>query len=155
MGRAMANRPYSYRKDPAVPSFPDDRPILIFDGKCVLCSGFAEFVMRRDPEKQFRFLAAQTALGQALFEHLGLDTRDYESNILLEDGRAYWKWESAIRACARLGIPWSWMAGLGRLVPAAIGDRLYDLVAANRMRLFGQREKCYLPEPRDNDRFIA
>lgn len=38
--------PYSYRGDPAVPPFPDDRPIIIFDGKCVLCSRFAQFIMR-------------------------------------------------------------------------------------------------------------
>jgi hypothetical protein len=28
---------HSYRRDPAVPAFPDDRPIIIFDGYCALC----------------------------------------------------------------------------------------------------------------------
>jgi hypothetical protein len=27
---------YSYRADAAVPAFPDDKPIIVFDGKCVL-----------------------------------------------------------------------------------------------------------------------
>ena len=40
--------PFSYRSDPAVPKFPDDRPIIIFDGHCVMCSGFARFVLRHD-----------------------------------------------------------------------------------------------------------
>ena len=31
--------PYSYRHDPAVPPFADDKPIIIFDGYCSLCSG--------------------------------------------------------------------------------------------------------------------
>jgi hypothetical protein len=34
--------PFSYRSDPAVPKFPDDRPIIIFDGYCALCSGWAK-----------------------------------------------------------------------------------------------------------------
>jgi hypothetical protein len=38
------NAPFSYRSDPAVPSFPDDRPIIIFYGHCVLCSRFARFL---------------------------------------------------------------------------------------------------------------
>ena len=33
---------YSYRNDPAVPAFPDERPIVIFDGNCVLCYAFVE-----------------------------------------------------------------------------------------------------------------
>ena len=33
---------YSYRHDPAVPKFSDDRPIIIFDGYCALCSGWAQ-----------------------------------------------------------------------------------------------------------------
>ena len=32
--------PYSYGGDPAVPKFRDDRPIIIFDGCCALCSGY-------------------------------------------------------------------------------------------------------------------
>jgi hypothetical protein len=35
----LQRAPYSYRCDSAVPSFPDDRPIIIFDGYCALCSG--------------------------------------------------------------------------------------------------------------------
>ena len=49
---------YSYRHDPAVPAFPDDRPLVIFDGYCALCSGWAEFVLRRDPEGRYRLYEA-------------------------------------------------------------------------------------------------
>ena len=44
---------YGYRADPNVPLFPDDKPIIVFDGKCVLCSRRARFVMRRDRDKRF------------------------------------------------------------------------------------------------------
>ena len=57
---------FSYRNDPLVPSFPDDRPILIFDGKCALCSGFARFILRQDRAHCFRFMTAQTPTGAAL-----------------------------------------------------------------------------------------
>ena len=42
----MPREAYSYRSDPTVPAFPDDRPIIIFDGKCVFCSVFARFILR-------------------------------------------------------------------------------------------------------------
>ena len=53
---------YSYRADKAVPAFPDDRPLIVFDGVCGLCSGFVRFVLRHDKRGQYRFLAAQSDL---------------------------------------------------------------------------------------------
>ena len=53
---------FSYRADPAVPSFPDDRPILIFDGHCVLCSSFVRFILRTDKNRHFRLMSAQSRL---------------------------------------------------------------------------------------------
>lgn len=150
----MARDAFSYRDDPAVPSFPDDRPILIFDGNCVLCSGFAQFILRTDRKRCFRLLAAQTPIGTALYRHFGLDPLDYETNILLEDGQAWLKSEGSIRIFERLGFPWSLIA-VGRLLPRPIRDRLYEIVARNRLRWFGVRETCYLPDPSEADRFIG
>jgi predicted DCC family thiol-disulfide oxidoreductase YuxK len=48
-----------------VPRFADDRPVIVFDGKCVVCSSFAQFILQKDRRARFRLLAAQTALGNA------------------------------------------------------------------------------------------
>ncbi|MDB5410610.1 MAG: hypothetical protein JWL84_5522 [Rhodospirillales bacterium] len=144
---------FSYRSDPAVPAFPDDRPIIIFDGKCVLCSAFAQFILRADRERRFRLLAAQTPLGAALYRHLGLDPVDYETSILLEDGRAWFKSEGSLRIFARLGFPWS-LATFARLLPRFVRDPLYDIVARHRLRWFGARQTCYVPDPSQADRFL-
>jgi predicted DCC family thiol-disulfide oxidoreductase YuxK len=145
---------YSYRSDAAVPPFPDDKPIIVFDGRCVLCSRWAQFVMRHDRDKRFRLLAAQTPLGTAIYAHYGLDPVDYETNVLLEDGRAWLKSEGTIRMFERLGFPWSAAAVL-RVLPRAWRDKLYDVVARNRLEWFGSRETCFVPAPGDADRFIG
>jgi predicted DCC family thiol-disulfide oxidoreductase YuxK len=146
--------PFSYRRDNAVPAFADDRPVILFDGHCALCSGWVSFVLRHDRAAAFRLLPAQTALGAALYRHYALDPRDYETNILIEDGRAFFKSESAIRMLERLGAPWS-AAGALRLLPVPLRDRLYDLVARNRLRWFGRREQCLTSAPRYEDRFLS
>jgi predicted DCC family thiol-disulfide oxidoreductase YuxK len=150
---AATPAPYAYRADPAVPRFADDKPVIIFDGKCVLCSGFARFVMRHDRGHRFRLLAAQTPLGAALYRHLGLDPVDYQTNILIENGRAYFRSEGSIRIVAALGFPWS-LAALARRLPRPLRDRLYDVVARNRLRWFGTRDTCHLPDPSEADRFL-
>ncbi|HEY1541319.1 MAG TPA: DCC1-like thiol-disulfide oxidoreductase family protein [Xanthobacteraceae bacterium] len=146
--------PYSYRDDPAVPRFADDRPVIIFDGECVLCSGSAQFVIRHDGRKVYRLLAAQTPLGRALYAHFDLDARDYETMIVLADGVALLKSEAVIRIAEGLGLPWS-VAAVFRVVPRSWRDRLYGVLARNRLRLLGRREHCYVPAPGDADRFLA
>jgi predicted DCC family thiol-disulfide oxidoreductase YuxK len=147
-------RPYSYRDDPAVPSFPDDKPVIIFDGLCALCSGSASFVLRHDRQAVFRLMPAQSPLGHALYVHYGLNPQDYETMILIEDGVAFDKSEAAIRIAQGLGLPWS-LAAMFRAIPLGLRDRLYAFLARNRIRWFGARTTCYRPDPRFADRFIA
>ena len=144
---------FSYRHDPRVPKFPDDRPIIVFDEHCVLCSGWANFVLHHDRSCKFRLLAAQSPLGRALYIHWGLNPNDYQTNILLADGIAWFKSEGSIRMVESLGLPWS-LAAMFRIMPLSVRDWLYGLVAKNRLILFGRRETCYLPPVEFRDRFL-
>src|SRR5262245_9982814 len=125
---ARQREAYSYRRDPTVPAFADDRPIIIFDGYCALCSGWAEFVLRHDRTGHYRLLSVQSDLGRALYQHYGLAQDDYETNILLKNGIAYFKSESSIRMLEGLGFPWS-LACAFRILPMPLRDRLYDVIA--------------------------
>lgn len=136
-----------------MPPFADDRAIVVFDGMCVMCSRFAQIILRRDRRGTFRLLAAQSELGVALYRHYGLDPVRYETNILIENGRAWFKSEASIRILAQLGLPWS-LAVLGRGLPLSWRDRLYEVVARNRLRWFGVRAQCFMPLAEDSDRFL-
>ena len=140
---AAGHAAYAYRRDATVPAFPDDRPIVIFDGHCVLCSRFARFLLAHDQHARLRLTAAQTPLGQALLVHWGLDPVCFESNVLLESGLPHFKSDGSIRMFELLGWPWS-MLRLARLAPPRLLDRLYDVVARNRLRWFGSHSVCFL-----------
>jgi predicted DCC family thiol-disulfide oxidoreductase YuxK len=153
LATGTARAPYSYRDDPAVPKFPDDRPIIVFDGYCVLCSGWVSFILRHDRHAIYRLLPAQSPIGHALYVHYGLDPQNYETYMLIQDGVGWFKSEATIRMTQGLGFPWS-LAAILRVVPSRWRDRLYGLVARNRFRLFGRRTSCYLPDVRHADRFL-
>ncbi|CCM74729.1 thiol-disulfide oxidoreductase DCC family protein [Rhizobium mesoamericanum] len=146
--------PYSYRADPGVAYFADDKPLIVFDGECVFCSAWIQFVLRHDTAKRYRFLAAQSPLGEALYRHYGLDGRDYETNLLIEDGRAYFKSGGTIRMAAGLGFPWSLVKVL-RLLPQGFADSVYEVIARNRLRIAGRRATCFVPTPEQRERFLA
>ena len=145
---------FSYRQDPGVPSFPDAHPIIVFDGKCALCSGFVQFVLRRDRQKRFRFIATQSALGRSIYRHYGLDEINYETNLLLWRGHVYMKSSGSLRIFEMLGFPFNLLAA-GRLLPRFVRDWLYDIVASHRLAWFGVRDTCMLPEPRFAHRFLG
>jgi predicted DCC family thiol-disulfide oxidoreductase YuxK len=145
--------PYSYRADPAVPPFPDDKALVVFDGVCVLCSRFVQLILKHDRGFAFRLTTAQSPLGQALFRHYGLDTETFQTNLVLIDGRAYGKLDTVAAVASRLGGGWRLLAAL-RALPGPIGDWLYDRIARNRYRLFGRHDSCMMPPPAWRERFI-
>ncbi|WP_303979274.1 thiol-disulfide oxidoreductase DCC family protein [Dongia mobilis] len=145
---------YSYRDDKTVPAFPDDRPLIVFDGICALCSGFVRFVLRHDKTRQYRFLAAQSDLATALYRHYGLAADHWETNLLIKEGRLYIRSEAAIEIVRHFGGPWR-AIGFLRLIPRTLRDWVYDRIAGNRYLWFGQHDLCLVPEPSQADRFLA
>lgn len=133
---------------------PDDAPVIVFDGVCVLCSRWVDFILRHDHAGTFRLAAMQGAHGRRLLERHGLDADDPTSFLLVQDGRGYTNTDAIARILRQLGSAWP-TAGIGMLcVPRALRDRLYRSLARNRYRWFGRRESCRLPDPAQAWRFI-
>ena len=144
--------PYSYRRDPAVPAFDDGAPVVVFDGHCAMCSGFVDFLLARD-RGRYRFVPAQSPLGEALYAHYGFKSGDYDTNILIEDGRARTKSDGSLAILEGLGGPWR-AVRLLRIAPPFLRDAAYRAVARNRLRWFGRRETCRVATPEERSRFL-
>lgn len=129
-------------------------PLIVFDGVCVLCSGFARMVVRLDTDKRFRFATAQSPLGEALYRRHGLRTDFYETNLVIIDGVAFTRMDSLLAVCDALGWPWR-AARLIRLLPRRVRDRLYAWIANNRYAWFGQKDSCEIPSSELRERIIG
>jgi predicted DCC family thiol-disulfide oxidoreductase YuxK len=145
--------PYSYRGDPVVPDFDDSRPLIVFDGDCVLCSRSMRLILRLDRAEHFRLTPAQQEIGQGLYRHLGLSTDRFETYLLVADGKIHQRTAAIIEIAKRLG--WPWKAGAALIViPRPIRDALYNLIARHRYRIFGRRESCGMADPALRERMI-
>lgn len=130
------------------------RPLYFFDGYCVLCSGFVAFCLARDPEGHLKFASAQSTLGQRVLKALGLPDGTFDRTILLLDGDAvYMRSAAVLRSLRYLSGPARWLRPLVG-VPAWLRDPIYDLIARNRYRWFGQRPSCFVPTAATRERFI-
>ena len=144
--RLAARGAYSWRDDAAIPRFDETRPLIVFDGVCVLCSRSMRFIAQHEATGRLQFTSAQSALGQSLFAHYGLDAEAFETVLLIEDGRAFGKRDALVGIARHLRWPWR-AAQLYGLVPPFVADRGYDLIANRRYRLFGKAEACLRPDP--------
>lgn len=130
-----------------------DRPIIVFDAVCMLCSANARFILKHDRRRRFRLAAMQSEAGEALYRRFGIDPADPETLILVDGDRARRDSDAVLAIWSGLGWPWR-AAAIARIVPAALRDPLYRWVARNRYRWFGRRETCWLPGPELADRFL-
>lgn len=139
-------------------------PIVFFDGDCVLCNGFADFVLRRDRR---RLLGLATLQGQTAASLLlrhgrrenttreGLAASpDFKSIVLWDAGSIFRKSDAVIRVLSALGGVWRLIAALLRVVPRPLRDAVYDVIARNRFGWFGRRGVCRMPTEAERGRFF-
>jgi len=131
---------------------PTEAPILLFDGHCHLCQRSVQWVLRHDRRGRVRFAPLQAESAQPFLQNAPHPLPD--SLILYDEGQLWFRSEAVLRLLCHLGGPWPWLARLGRLIPRALRDWLYDQVAARRYRWFGKSETCWMPRPEWKGRFL-
>lgn len=132
--------------------------IVLYDGVCGFCNGVVRFVLRRDPSGRFRFASLQSAYARDVLRRHGRSPDALDTFYLVRDPgtpaeRVIARSDAALALLGALGGAWSVLAAL-RVLPRAVRDVVYGLVARNRYRIFGRLDACELPRPEWRDRFI-
>lgn len=154
MDRSMISPAYSYRDDATVPAFDDTKPLIIFDGLCVLCTWGVKFMMLYDPKGTSRFASIQDPVARAIYRHYGLDPDKFDTFMVMKEGRPYIKWAGVAAAARTMPFPWSALGFLAGILPRFAGDPLYDYIQRNRLRWFGSRDQCMVPDPEQRKRLL-
>ena len=128
-------------------------PIILFDGICNFCDGAVNFVLKQDKKAVFRFAPLQSQAGQKLLEQYQVQKKDFDSFVLIQDGKAYQKSSAALKVLDRLPWYWKWTQVFW-IVPKFMRDAVYDFIAGSRYKWFGEKEKCMIPTPDVRNRFL-
>ncbi|EAR62471.1 thiol-disulfide oxidoreductase DCC family protein [Neptuniibacter caesariensis] len=127
--------------------------VILFDGACKLCNGWANFIIKHDKARQFKLCSVQSEQGKVILEHFGYPRSFYETMLYVEGGQCFEKSEAFLNIVLQLGYPWKTL-NLFRVLPSAIRNWLYDRIALNRYKLFGKYDYCQLPSPDYQGRFL-
>ncbi len=131
----------------------NSHPVLLFDGVCNLCTGSVQFFIRHDSVGRIRFASLQSEPAKLLLKANNLPPDHLKSLVFIENGKAYTRSTGALRAIRYLNGAWPLLYG-AIIFPAFIRDLVYDWIARNRYRWFGEKKECWIPTPALKKRFL-
>lgn len=137
---------------PAPASSTDADPVLFYDDTCGLCARSVQWILRHDRHERIRF-APLNGVTFAGLSHPGRPL-DGGSVVLLDAAGIHVRSDAVLRVMRIVGGVWRLLAAVGRLMPRALRDGLYRLVARNRHRWFGSEDACRLASPEERARFL-
>lgn len=134
-------------------------PIILYDGVCGLCNRLVQFLLRHDKRGRLRFASLQSDFAEKVLRRHGLDAKDLDTFHFVENyespnERVFQRSDAVLRAGRELGGAWAVLAAVAAVVPRALLDPLYRIVARHRYRVFGKFETCMLPDPNQRSRFL-
>ena len=129
-------------------------PVILFDGVCNFCNASVNFIIKQDRKKVFRFAALQSETGQKLLEQYNLPKKQFESFVLIDNGRVFQKSSAGLKVYGNMPWYWKWTQAFW-LVPEVVRDAVYNLIAKNRYRWFGKKEQCMMPSKEVRSRFLS
>ena len=124
--------------------------VIFFDGVCGLCNAWVDFILKRDRAGIFSFAPLQ---GNYAKEMEPEASKNLNTMIYLVSGQRYYRTGAILRILRDLGGIW-YLAWVFWFVPFFIRDFLYGLIARNRYRIFGKKESCRIPTPKEKVRFL-
>ena len=115
---------------------------ILFDSKCNLCSKTVKRVMKLDKNKLFTFISNKSEYGKNIISKNNLNSVTTETIVLFTtENKFLIKSDAAISIAVKLN-PLFLIFNILFIVPKKIRDRVYDYVAKNRYKWFGENESC-------------
>ena len=115
---------------------------ILFDSKCNLCSKTVKRVVKLDKNKLFTFISNKSEYGKNIIWKNNLNSITTETIVLFTtENKFLIKSDAAISIAVKLN-PLFLIFNILFIVPKKIRDRVYDYVAKNRYKWFGENESC-------------
>jgi predicted DCC family thiol-disulfide oxidoreductase YuxK len=134
-------------------------PIVLYDGVCGLCNWLVQFVIKHDRQNLIRFASLQSVFAAGILTRHGADWGASNAvYTVLDYGQAEERLaartDAAIAVLLELGGIWRMLGATLEVLPKWLRDWGYGLIARNRYRLFGKRDRCLLPQERYHHKFL-
>ena len=130
-----------------------NQSLVLFDGVCHFCNNSVNFIIDRDPKKKFVFAPLQSEFAEKVLAHFGEPTKVIDTIILIHNNKIYKRSRAALEIAKQLNGLWP-LIYVFIIIPGFIRNLVYNFIAKNRYKWFGQMEACRIPTPDMRERFL-
>lgn len=131
----------------------ENKSLVLFDGVCHFCNNSVNFIIDRDPKKKFVFAPLQSELAKNTLTKFGENPDALDTIQLIQNGKIYKRSRAALEIAKQLNGLWS-LCYIAIIIPGFIRDIVYNIIAKNRYKWFGEMEACRIPTPEMRERFL-
>ena len=118
----------------------NNKPLLIYDGICNLCTTAVRFLHALDRRSRLEYIASQL-LSPTFRKSYNLTDQQLQGQMHLIRESSITGGSAAIGEIVDILTPFGWISHILRSRPA---ERVYSWIAGHRYRLFGCRGTCYM-----------
>lgn len=131
-----------------------NKPIILFDGSCVLCNAWVNRLCKWDRKDKLRFARLDSKTGKEFFKERNLNPTELDSVVFWIPNEMYaLEAQATFELFKTLGGVFSILT-IFNLLPNFITRGAYRIIARNRYRWFGKLDVCPLPNTRYAHKFI-
>ena len=129
------------------------KKIIFYDGHCNLCNGFVNAIIKLDKKNIFLFAPLNGNHAKNLLKKNNIKNTTIDSVVLFNNNIISYKSKAVIEILISLGGIYRVLV-MTKIIPRAILDWLYDIVAKNRYSWFGKQNHCMFPDKKIISKFL-
>ena len=129
------------------------KKIIFYDGFCNLCNGFVKTVIGLDKKNIFLFAPLNGNHAKNLLKKNKIKNTTIDSVVLFNNNSISYKSKAVIEILISLGGIYRVLV-MTKIIPRAILDWLYNIVAKNRYSWFGKQDRCMVPDKKIISKFL-
>ena len=129
------------------------KKIIFYDGHCNLCNGFVNAIIKLDKKSIFLFAPLNGNHAKNLLKKNNIKNTTVDSVILFNNNSISYKSKAVIEILISLGGVYRVLV-ITKVIPRAILDWLYGIVAKNRYSWFGKQDHCMVPDKKIISKFL-
>ncbi len=127
--------------------------VIFYDGLCNLCDFFVRNIIRFNSKKNLKFASLQSnyskeVLGNEIFISNSLKTVIYKRG-----NEIFTKSDAIFEVSKELDFPIKLLKYFSFL-PRIFTNKIYEIIANSRYKMFGKKEVCKIPDGFDKSVFI-
>ena len=129
------------------------KKIIFYDGHCNLCNGFVNAIIKLDKKSIFLFAPLNGNHAKNLLKKNNIKNITVDSVVLFNNNSISYKSKAVIEILISLGGIYRFLV-ITKIIPRAILDWLYNIVAKNRYSWFGKQDRCMVPDKKIISKFL-